>query len=175
MKRFLFGALVAASLLASSCKKDDNGPTGNDNNNNNNNSSGRMTASINGANWSAMVAEAYIDRELDDITLYGINVKDVNAKTAKSIQIYLEDYHGTGTYELDDTDDEAYMLDVLNGSVTSYGLLVDETSGIGGTVVITEATNKKVKGTFSFTAETVMGDKQVTIANGSFELPLIDD
>ncbi len=174
MKRFLLGVFVFASLMATSCSKDDDNPTGNNNNNNNNGGSGKMAASINGTSWNAMVAEAYIDRDEEDIVLYGINVTDLNAKNAKTIQILLENYHGTGTYTLTDIDDDAYMLEVVNGNVTSFGLDTGD-NGVGGEVVITEATNSKVKGTFRFNTAAIMGDQKRVITNGSFELPLLDD
>lgn len=171
MKRFFSLAVLAVMVvaLAVGCSKDDDNPVngGNNNNNNNNNAAGSMTAKIDGSTWTANAGEAVLENgELDIMGIQG------DSKASVTINMTLYDFQGTGTYELDGVNNSAYIIQMAEGGATVIYGVDDPESQTGGKLVVTEVTDKSVKGTFHFTAENMSGTATRSVTNGVFTFKL---
>jgi len=136
-----------------------------------------LTAVVDGDAWEAepisisAVANAGVQGA---IILAGIdNAGGVN----RSITITLYNVRGPGTYALG-TGSQVYGGHASTGEGTGGGdadLWATPNTGIAGTVVLTQVSGGRVKGTFEFTGEAgddnvVLGEREVT--NGEFDLEL---
>lgn len=160
MKTFktFFYALMVFSVALASCNKDDDD---NANPDNPNTGSGTMTATVNGNSFDATLAVQAVYEN-------GVLSVAGNNGNAQQLQITLLNPDGTGTYQIGG-----------NMANPNTGMYVDGPSaeetyttmvGVGtGSVEITEFTDSKVKGFFSFTARNTAGD-EVSVTNGQFDV-----
>lgn len=166
MKRFfsLTVLMIAIVALAAGCTKDDDNPVGNGNHNNN---TAAMTGKIDGTSWKSVAAEATITgEEFDMLGVQG------DSSASLSLQFTIENFHGTGTYELDGIDNTAFVIDLAKGGdMVVYGVAGPESQS-GGELVVTEVTSTMVKGTFRFTAENTLGTKTKSVTDGVLALRL---
>lgn len=153
--------LTLAGLVAFlACGGDDStGPSGN--------GESGMSATINGASWSAeaLLSSAQYNETDDLLVLIGLNT------STYSIAINVDDLTTTGTYDLTDTFPLRFAVVTTNAG----GSWTSTTAAVQGTVTLSTFSQNRAVGTFSFDAEAV-GTSTVTtplsVTNGQFDLEL---
>ena len=155
--RTFFYALMVYSVALASCTKDDD----NAEPDNSDNGSGTLTATVNGSYFDATLAVQAVFEN-------GVLSVAGNNGNAQQLQITLLNPDGAGTYQIGG-----------NMANPNTGMYVDGPSaeetyttmvGVGnGSVEITEFTDSKVKGTFSFTARNT-GGNEVHVTDGRFDV-----
>lgn len=146
IKIFILALILGISTANISCDKD---------------TLGSMSATIDGAQWEATIASVIAADYGEYITLVGF---DLNTKKV-FISIKAS---STGTYN----------LQVLESQTETYALYLkskdDESDGTKkyvsttGTVTITKLADKKISGTFTFTAANSL-EEVIEITNGKFD------
>lgn len=159
--KLLVAALMAMSVSVSSCSKDDDEKKPSAKNQNTLGADTKFRATINGASWTSESSGAAYG-EVDEVTIISVFSQNANG----GMYIVVPDAEGTFTTS---------SFEQLNGSVIEGQLSNAKGwhSNPEGTATVTitklDRTNKKISGTFSFTAKPLgnaTGDKTVT--NGTF-------
>ncbi len=170
MKTFKKSILVLMAVMAvslTSCKKDDDGGGGGGA------GSGTVVAKVGGSNFKSMeMASIATETNAGGSTTVSIQGSDASGK---GIFIIINNFDGTGTYEF--TDSNAFLVgtyvetNINNPQNSQTWTAPYESSGVVGEVKISEKTDTKIKGTFSFKAKNVNGDQSIkNITDGSFNL-----
>jgi len=103
----------------------------------------------------------------------------VTATTGHQAVLVLPPVSGGETLEIDPTCETVTFCPL--GLITfdiNPDAQIDDSQGYlftGGTVHVTSAANGRVKGTFSGTAVDVTGTQTLTVTNGSFDVPLLQE
>lgn len=154
MRNLTVVTLTLITFLVASCSKDDSStsPTA---------SGGSMTASIDGSSWSSsMITQATVQG--------GVLAVAGQDGSVRQIQLRVINFAGQGTYAIGSGN--MHLATVVTGTTANEMFTANMIAG-SGSIVITESTASRVKGTFTFTARnTAGGTKSVT--NGNFDVPI---
>ncbi len=150
-RNLFLGILLAIGVLLVSCKKDDDGGSPA-------NSSGSISLVVDGSSWSATLAVQGVNSN----GVINVTGSDSNAEQAGVTLVGVTE---TGTYTI--------SMGSPHQLRWTEGLGQDQTyvaSGVvgSGTITITELSDSKVKGTFSFTGYNTDGNTK-EITDGQFE------
>lgn len=165
MKKLVY-LFLGLSLVFVSCSKDDDGGDGGSA------AEGQLKATVDGNSFSSMeIATTAVEQTAGGITT--IMIQGSNAD-GKGISITISGFDGVGTYDLGGGANiystaiytEANINDPMNSKtwVAPY----DET--VAGEVKISEKTDAKIKGTFSFKAKDEENGTFKEISSGSFNV-----
>lgn len=121
---------------------------------------GKVTCDVDGDSFtSSVVVATNVSNELTVTASGGIS---------KQVSLIITDFNGTGTYEVTNSSTEENScrwtgsVDPTTGSYTTMG-------GLGsGTIEVTDFSEDRVEGTFSFTAKNQEGG-EVEVTNGAFD------
>jgi len=153
---------LLALALSAACGGGSTGPTGG--------GSGTLSATINGAAWSAQsqLIQAPTPQKQGHYPLYGARLV---GQTTNGMQLNLIGIQGPGTYPLG-----------TSGGVSGGTIAINEgsaiwmtpLSGAAGTVTFSTLTSTRAAGTFQFVAEAAGGGATGvrTVTNGQFDFPL---
>lgn len=170
LKQFMLFVMTMSLVSLSSCSKsDDDGGSGG------NASSGTLTAKVNGTSFESMEisSSATVTNGGQSLIIIASN-SDGNA-----FAFTVLGFDGVGTYQIGGgvnilnsgsyTETDVDLNNPQNSTTEVWQAPYDDT--VAGEIKISEVTDDKVKGTFSFTCKNVNGDQSVkTISNGSFNL-----
>jgi hypothetical protein len=146
--------LAVAALTVTACKKEDD-----DDNGGNNGGSGTMTLKADGADFSA-------DLAVQAVNSNGVINVTGNDGNARQCSLILYGASGPGTYDIGAANPQNLCTWTEGtGQLDSY--VASFVIG-SGTVTITELTDTKIKGTFSFTGFNNNQESR-TITEGQFE------
>ena len=153
--------ILGVFVLLTACSKKDDNPTESESNP----AGGKMTAKINGTDWSAKtsVVGVYTNNIL---TVTGQN--NPGGTSSEQMQIVITNITKTGEYTLSIFGNTGrFTVATSPTDITTY-LTMDQ---VAGTVNVTSLDSKGAKGTFSFTAKNSNDQNDVKeITNGSFEV-----
>ena len=170
-KQFMLLLMVCSLVTLAACSSDDDGDGGGSA------PSGTLTAKVDGTNYQSMeIASSAI---VSNAGGGAQNLIIIAANSdGKSFAMTVFGYEGTGTYEFTGANiavtntasyTETDVSDPMNPTSEIWQAPFDNTSV--GSVTITEETNDKVKGTFSFMGKNVNGDNSIKdITDGAFDL-----
>lgn len=154
MRNITIVAVALFSFLITSCSKDDSStaPTA---------SGGSMMASIDGSSWSSsLITQATVQG--------GVLAVAGQDGSVRQIQLRVINYAGQGTYSLGSGN--MHLATVVTGTTANDMYTANMVAGTGS-IIVTESTSSRIKGTFTFTARnTAGGTKSVT--NGNFDVPI---
>lgn len=157
-------AVVALGSVLAACGGDGpSGPGGGGGGN------GTFRATINGAAWvaEAQFIQAPTPQKQGHYPLYGARTAGT---TLNGITLNLIGISGPGTYPLGTSGGVAGGTATVNEASSVW---MTPLSGAAGTVTLTTVTATRAAGTFSFTAEGVVGTAGTrTVTNGQFDIPL---
>ena len=158
-------AFLALGLSFGSCSSDDSGDsTGGVA------ADGTITASVDGNSITTLNAAT--------IALKTGNLLNVSGSTmtGESITMVISNFTGNGTYNVITGNDLGAVftytkIDLNNPQSTNntWYAPFDGTTGTSGTITVTESTDQKVKGTFSFKGVNDLGTYK-NVTNGSFNV-----
>jgi len=152
--KLFFITILGAAVISGCNKKDDENAEPD-----NNTSTGTFTCKVNGTSWTASLAVVATNSG-------GVLTVTGSDSNAGQCQVIISNPSGTGTYALGGS-----MTNQSNGRWTQGTGQEDTfTTMLGqgsGSVEITELSDTKVKGNFSFTAKNSAGT-DVSITEGSF-------
>ncbi|RSK39078.1 DUF6252 family protein [Mangrovimonas spongiae] len=133
--------------------------------------SGTISAKIDGSNFTSLEMTSFANKASGGgqttLVLQG-NTQD------QAINMTINGYEGEGTYELSDSN--VFIIasyiepDISNPANTQTWSAPYQDSGVAGEIKISEETDSKVKGTFSFTAKNSNDGSTKVISEGSFNL-----
>ena len=137
--------------------------------------SGVMVAKVNGNNFQSLAVSSSATIANDGQNLVII----ASSTTAQAFSFSVFGFDGTGTYPLGGganifniasySETDVDLNNPQNSTTEIWQAPYDDT--VAGELVITEITDTKVKGTFSFSCKNVGGDQSIkNITNGSFNL-----
>lgn len=171
--RILFGSLFALLILLAACGGDDDKKGGGGS------GDGILTAAINADDFTADkdAAQAVLTNGAGGSNKISLMVTGENASTKQRISFTLYDYVELGAYQLRfGNSDLAYYYEnietVDEAAWISPDYSISDANVVQGTIAISEMTETRVKGTFSFTAREDGGDGIKEVTEGSFDLPL---
>lgn len=120
-----------------------------------------MTASIDGSSWSSsLITQATVQG--------GVLAVAGQDGSVRQIQLRVINYAGQGTYSLGSGN--MHLATVVTGTTANDMYTANMVAGTGS-IIVTESTSSRIKGTFTFTARnTAGGTKSVT--NGNFDVPI---
>lgn len=156
MKRSFLTLMSFLILLTISCKKEDDVTT----------ETATFQCKIENIDYKITGTGAYAYFDTDEDRIYGTEVVDKNIKEPRSLYIAFTKEKGMGTHTLNDSDNYAFFLDEKGVAYRS------NYKNSSGTLTISEKTNKIIKGSFSFTANTQTNGngKKITVTEGSFSV-----
>lgn len=153
-------ALLAVLMLPVACS-DSSGPV----TPGGQNSNGPVKATINGQAWSSTASATAVRASAG---LYSLTA--LGSSNDYTMSFTLNNIGATGTYQL------GTLASLSGGSVvvskvgsTGWGTPIN---GAAGQVIITTLTASRMVGTFSFTATPLSGTGDLTVTNGTFDLPV---
>ena len=120
-----------------------------------------MTASIDGSSWSSsLITQATVQG--------GVLAVAGQDGSVRQIQLRVINFAGQGTYSLGSGN--MHLATVVTGTTANDMYTANMVAGTGS-IIVTESTSSRIKGTFTFTARnTAGGTKSVT--NGNFDVPI---
>lgn len=156
MKRSFLTLLCTLMLLIISCKKEDEVTT----------ETAAFQCKIENIDYKITGTGAYAYFDADEDRIYGTEVVDKTIKEPRSLYIAFAKDKGVGTHTINDSDNYAFFLDEKGVAYRS------NYKNSSGTLTISEKTDKIIKGTFSFTANTQPNGngKKITVTDGSFSV-----
>lgn len=170
VQKYLVMAVIAG-LILTGCgdDKDDNNPVGPSGSNGSNATAGTLKATISGnlsLNFSSSLAVAHVADEDFQITgsmmsgnsLYTLSLVVLKAPGQFTIALI-------NPSDADNGDASAgFTLSAETGAGSYYS--------ISGTLTVTSASSTRLKGTFQFTAVNDADGSQITVAQGTFDVPI---
>lgn len=169
LKRFMLLLMLTSIITLTSCKSDDDDGEGG------NTPSGTLTARVDGASFQSLdiSSSATVANNGQNLIIIASN-SDANA-----FAITIVGYSGPGTYPIGGganifnsasyTETDVDINNPQNSTSEIWQAPYDDTQV--GEINISEETETKVKGTFSFTGKNVNGDQSTkTITDGAFDL-----
>lgn len=172
LKQFMLFVMIGSLITLTSCSSDDDSGDGGGGSA----ASGTLSARIDGTSYQSME----ISSSATITAVGGVNNLLIIASNSdgNAFALSIFGYEGAGTYKLTGADiavtntgsyTEADVSDPMNPSIEIWQAPYDNTEV--GEIVVTEETDTKVKGNFSFTGKNVNGDNSVkNIAEGAFNL-----
>ncbi|MDR6301850.1 DUF6252 family protein [Mesonia maritima] len=170
MRKLMYLFLGLSLITSISCSKDDDGGSSN------NASNGIVKAKIDGASFSSSAQGTQASRVDNNggITI-AIVANDLNS--GKNITLNINSIDGEGTYDIGGDNlvfivasyTEGNASDPLNSQ--SWTAPYDE-GGVAGEIKISELTDSKIKGTFSFKGKNPNDDTFKELTEGSFNLDI---
>ena len=172
-KQFMLFVMIGSLVTLTSCSNDDDSSGGDGGA-----ASGTLTAKVDGTNYQSME----ISSSATVVSAGGQNNLVVIASNSdgKAFSFTVFGYTGVGTYKLTGadilitntasyTETEVDLNNPANSTTEIWQAPYDDTEV--GEIVVTEDTDTKVKGNFSFSCKNVNGDNSVkTITDGGFNL-----
>ncbi|MFV9552404.1 DUF6252 family protein [Algibacter sp. PT7-4] len=171
LKQFMVLVMVGSLLTFNSCSKSDDGGSGGDA------ASGTLKSSVDGTSYQSME----ISSSATIATAGGVNNLVIIASNSdgNAFAITIFGYTGEGTYDITGanlggvtasyTETDVNLNNPTASTTEIWQAPYDDTKV--GSISISEETDSKVKGTFSFKCKNVNGDGSIKdIANGSFNL-----
>jgi hypothetical protein len=159
--RFATGVTTLSLLALVACGGGDDSLTGTNNTGGSNNGgSGPMSATVNGASWSAPTPAAVVSQSV--LSVAGI---DLNRGITISFAIPAT---GPGTYSTAFNNTNGGIAIISNGATGQTWATYQQ--GGTGSVVVTTLQAHRVVGTFAFTAVLSSGTGTITVTNGKFDV-----
>ncbi|MGB1308382.1 MAG: DUF6252 family protein [Oceanihabitans sp.] len=164
----LFLLLLSISMFTlTSCSSDDDGGS------NGGASSGTISAKVDGSNFSSLEISSSAT-----IANNGLNLIIIGSNSSgKAITLTINGYEGVGTYEISGGNifvasasySETDVSNPTNPSTETWQSPYEDS--ILGEINISEETDTKIKGTFSFMCKNTLNDNSIKdITDGSFNL-----
>ncbi|MDI9257522.1 MULTISPECIES: DUF6252 family protein [Flavobacterium] len=169
LKQFGFAVTLALTVLLTSCSgSDDNGGGGGSA------SLGTLKAKVGGNSFTSMEAATFATKQV----VGGLTTIIIQGSTAsgKAIQLILTGTDGNaGTFEISDTAGISAIasyteVNISNPMDSQTWAAPYESSGVVGSITISEITETNVKGTFNFTAKNQEGADTKSVTNGAFNI-----
>lgn len=173
MKTFSKTILVLMAVIAvslTSCKKDDDGGGGGSTG-----GEGIVSAKVDGNSFSSLEATSFaVITSQSGFSALNVQGNDANGR---AISLQISGFDGVGTYEITDSNVfslVSYMeIDINNPTNAETWFAPYENSGAIGEVKVSERTDTRVKGTFSFKAKNQNGDQSIkNITDGTFDVKI---
>ena len=168
-KQVMLFVMVGSLLAITSCSKDDDGGSSG------NAASGTLTATVDGDSFKSLKisSSATLANDGNNLIIIASN-SDGNA-----FSFTVLGYDGIGTYNLGGgvnilntasyTETDVDLANPVNSTTNIWQAPYDDT--LAGEIKVSEETDSKIKGTFSFTCKNVGGDGSIKdITSGSFNL-----
>jgi hypothetical protein len=155
--------LVTSSLFLTSCSSDDNGGDGNA-------AAGTITGKVNGTTVTSSSQLTQANKvtvgSTASLTMQGTNFD------GKGFSFVINNFTGTGTYEIGGSSSVFVVANYIEGSVSSTNIWTApfDTDALRGEISFSESTDDNVKGTFSFTAKNPNDGTEREITGGSFNV-----
>jgi hypothetical protein len=158
MKRTFFFLFSLTFLLSTSCKKDDETTTPTS-------TSSSFNCKIDGVAYNISGVGAYALHNSATDNIYGTEAAN-NVAKPRTVYIAFAKDKGVGTYTLADANNYALYTDPDGKGYRS------DYKNSTGTLTISEKTDKIIKGTFAFTANTLPNGtgKKASVTEGAFEV-----
>jgi hypothetical protein len=156
--------LVTSSLFLTSCSKDDDGGGGG------NAAAGTITGKVNGTTVTSSSQLTQANKvtvgSTASLTMQGTNFD------GKGFSFVINNFTGTGTYEIGGSSSVFVVANYIEGSVSSTNIWSApfDTDALRGEIRFSESTDDNVKGTFSFTAKNSSDNTEREITEGSFNV-----
>lgn len=167
LKQFMVFIMVASFISITACKSDDDGgdpaaPGG---------ASGVITAQIDGVSFQSLE----ITSTATQITAGPSTTITLQGNTAsKAVGLVISAFDGVGTYEINDNNVfttasyvEPNVSNPMNSPTWSAPF---ENSGVIGEIKVSENTNDRIKGTFTFRCKNANDDSVKNLTEGTFNL-----
>ncbi|PNQ73848.1 hypothetical protein C1T31_05820 [Hanstruepera neustonica] len=169
LKQIMLLVIVTSMVTLTSCKSDDDGG----NPFNVGASSGTIEAKIDGNQFTSLAITSFANMASGG----GQTTLVIQGNTqSQAINIVINGYEGVGSYEISDNNvfiTASYIEpNISNPSETQTWTAPYQDSGVIGEISISEETDTKVKGTFSFDCKNSNDDTIKSVTEGSFDLTL---
>jgi len=161
--------MLVVSSLSISCKSDDDGGGGGSA------AAGTISAKVDGSQFNSVEMATFASINSGSIQIQG----NTGGTSSKAIVMTIVGYDGVGTYPIGGganvftvasyVETEVDLSNPTNPEVVTWSAPYDDS--VAGEINISEVTDTKVKGTFSFTAKAEGGSTK-TITEGSFNVNL---
>lgn len=165
IKQFGLAVTMALTLVLSSCSSDGgSGGSG---------GVGTLKAKVGGTNFSSL-SQAAMGIIATNGTFQNLSIFGSDASGKNITLTILAENVGVGTYQITDQG-ESYISGQYNevsGTTAQVWAAPYDGGGTVGSIVITEITATNVKGTFSFTAQSITGTGSKAITDGVFNVAL---
>lgn len=169
IKNTMYVMLIGLALIftITSCSKDDDGGSGGDA------AAGTVKAKVAGANYSSnpqlSVATRIVAGGITTVSIQG------NSDSGKSITLLMNGVTGTGTYDIGGganiTISASYIEVNVSNPAASQVWQAPFDATVAGEISISEFSDTKIQGTFTFTGKNVNGDNSTkAITEGSFNM-----
>lgn len=156
MKRTFLALFSLTILLVTSCKKEDDVTP----------ETAFFQCKIDNVEYKIEGTGAYAYFDTSEDRIYGTEVVDKSIKEPRSLYIAFPRGKSVGTFAINDDNNYAFFLDSKGVAHRS------NYKNSSGTLTISEKTDKIIKGTFSFTANTQPNGngKKITVTDGNFSV-----
>jgi FlaG/FlaF family flagellin (archaellin) len=172
VQRIYFLLLLIAAMLVGGCGGDDNDPQDGD-------GDGTFTATVAGTTITSNATEARAVLTKNSGTLFTLYVQgwDIPKKRMINFFLYSTVVHTPGSFSFTSRNNtSAFYIENKESSGETAWISPDYSNTdldlVQGTVTVTELTDTRVKGTFSFTAKEDGGASTRSITGGAFDVPL---
>jgi hypothetical protein len=172
IQRITFLLFLTVTMLLSGCGGDDNDPQDGD-------GDGTFTATVAGTTITSNAAEARAVLTKNSGALFTLYVQgwDIPKKRMINFFIYSTVVHTPGSFSFTSRNNtSAFYIENKESAGETAWISPDygntDLDLVQGTVTVTELTDTRAKGTFSFTAKEDGGASTRSITSGAFDVPL---